>query len=97
MLGDLIAPLGELLGPAPADRRDLWIVDGTMTATRDHTRTAPCTNYRRSTNVRVVVHRRDCRRGGGNRMAGHCGDSVVVRATNVQVVTHHQKLIGDGG
>jgi hypothetical protein len=61
VLHDLMAPLGDLLGPAPSDQRELWIVDGILIATRDHPRTALCKNYRRSVNVQVVVRRRDRR------------------------------------
>ena len=57
VLHDLVPVLGELLGPPPTDRRELWIVDGTLIPTRDHTRTALCKNYRRSVNVQVVVRR----------------------------------------
>lgn len=59
VLHDLMAPLGELLGAAPTDRRELWVVDGTLIPTRDHGRTALCKNYRRSVNTQVVVRRRD--------------------------------------
>jgi hypothetical protein len=51
VLHDLLASPGELPGKAPSDQRELWIVDGTLIPTRDHTRTALCNNYRRSTNV----------------------------------------------
>lgn len=55
VLHDLLPVLGELLGPVSSDQRELWVVDGTLIPTRDHTRTALCKNYRRSTNVQVVV------------------------------------------
>jgi hypothetical protein len=36
-----LAPrLAHLLGPPPADRRELWVLDGTLIAVHDHTRTA---------------------------------------------------------
>ena len=93
-----MVPLGDLLGPPPADQRDLWIVDGTLIPTRDHTRTALCKNYRQSVNVQVVVRWRDRRVVTvGEAWPGSCNDSVVFRATVGPVVTKHSRLIGDGG
>ncbi|MFD7055012.1 transposase family protein [Streptomyces mirabilis] len=36
----LAQPLAELLGPPPTDRRELWIVDGTLIPVHDQKRTA---------------------------------------------------------
>lgn len=98
VLHDLLAHLSTLLGPAPTDQRELWVVDGTLIPTRDHTRTALCKNYRRSTNVQVVVRRRDRSIVTvGEAWPGNRNDSVVFRATVGPVVTKHRRLIGDGG
>ena len=98
VLHDLLAVLGELLGPVPADRRELWIVDGTLIPTRDHTRTALCKNYRRSVNVQVVGRRRDRKvTCVGEAWPGHRNNSVVYCATVGPVVSGHRHLIGDGG
>lgn len=98
VLHNLVPVLGELFGPPPTDRRELWIVDGTLIPTRDHTKTALCKNYRRSVNVQVVVRRRDrtvvtvSEAWPGNR-----NDSVVFKETVGSGVARHRRLIGDGG
>ncbi len=95
---DLMPVLGDLLGPPSRDRRELWVVDGTLIPTRDHTKTALCKNYRRSLNVQVVVRRRDrsvvC---VGEAWAGNRNDSVVFKETVGPEISEHQRLIGDGG
>jgi hypothetical protein len=94
VLNDLVPSLGELLGPARRDHRELWIVDGTLIPTRDHTKTAMCKNYRRSVIVQVVVRRRD------RRVAAICdawplnrNDSVIYRTTVALEVAQHPRLI----
>ncbi|MGW5251325.1 transposase family protein, partial [Streptomyces sp. NPDC004129] len=57
----LAAPLAELLGPAPAERRELWVVDATLIPVHDRQRTAKSKNYRRSVNVQIVCRARDRR------------------------------------
>ena len=95
---DLTGPLGRLLGPPPRDRRDLWIVDGTLIPTRDHSRSAKSKNYRRSTNVQVVCRRRDRRVVFvGHAWPGNRRDAVVFRETVPDEIVHHPRLIGDGG
>lgn len=59
VLHNVLPVLGERLGLAPTDQRELWIVDGTLIPTHDRTWTALCKNYRRSVNVQVIVLRRD--------------------------------------
>ncbi|MFF4519766.1 helix-turn-helix domain-containing protein [Streptomyces mirabilis] len=57
----LAKPLAGLLGPPPADRRELWIVDGTLIPVHDQRRTAKSKNYRRSVNVQIACRARDRR------------------------------------
>jgi hypothetical protein len=97
---DLTPHLAALLGPAPTDRRELWVVDGTLVPVRDHTRSAISKNYRRSANVQVVCRRRDRKVVAvGTGWPGNRNDPVVYRATVGQdpAVTGHRRLIGDGG
>ena len=98
VIQDITPVLSSLLGPPPTDRRELWVVDGTLIPTRDHTRTALCKNYRRSVNVQVVCRRRDRRVVFvGAAWPGNRNDSVVFRATVPAAVAGHPRLIGDGG
>ena len=46
---------------ATLDRRESWVVDGTLVPTRDHKAAAKSKNYRWSCNVQVLVRRRDLR------------------------------------
>ena len=45
----------------PRDRRETWVVDGTLIPTRDHRRAARSKNYRWSCNAQVLIRRRDLR------------------------------------
>jgi hypothetical protein len=45
----------------PTDRRESWVVDGTLIPTRDHRRAARSKNYRWSCNAQVLIRRRDLR------------------------------------
>jgi hypothetical protein len=97
VLHDLLAGLGDLLGPTPTDWRELWIVDGTMTATRDHTRTALCKNYRRSWTCRWSWPRDRRVVTVGEAWPGHRNDSVVFRETVGPEVPKLPRPIVDGG
>jgi hypothetical protein len=56
VLHDVVSPLGGLLGPAPTDQRELWIVDGTLIPTHDHARTVTIARAPvRVTSSRVAV------------------------------------------
>ncbi|MDT0469708.1 transposase family protein [Streptomyces sp. DSM 41699] len=61
VIARLAEPLAELLGPPPTDRRELWIVDGTLIPVHDQKCTAKSKNYRRSVNVQIVCRARDRR------------------------------------
>jgi DDE family transposase/DDE superfamily endonuclease len=100
VLADLAPPLAALLGPPPADRRELWLVDGTLIPVHDHTRTAKSKNYRRSVNVQLVTRARDRRVVAvGAGWPGNRNDVVVFRATLADRVaaSGHRRLAGDGG
>jgi len=43
----------------PRDRRESWVVDGTLIPTRDHQSAARSKNYRWSCNAQILVRRRD--------------------------------------
>jgi hypothetical protein len=100
VIRDLTPHVAALLGPPPTDRRELWVVDGTLVPVRDHTRSAISKNYRRSANVQVVCRRRDRRVVAvGDGWPGNRNDPVVYRATVGldPTVAAHPRLIGDGG
>ena len=88
----------ELLGPPPADRRELWVLDGTLIPVHDHTRTAKSKNYRRSVNIQVVCRARDRRVVAvGGAWPGNRNDIVVFRQTLSQSLPDHPRLSGDRG
>jgi hypothetical protein len=43
------------------DRRESWVVDGTLKPTRDHSRAAKSKNERWSCNAQILIRRRDLR------------------------------------
>ncbi|MEU1594917.1 transposase [Streptomyces sp. NPDC005708] len=94
-----LAPhLAELLGPPPTDRRELWIVDGTLIPVHGPSRTAKSKNYRRSVNVQVVCRARDRRVVAvGNAWPGNRNDVVVFRETLGRTLPDHPRISGDGG
>ncbi|MER6979048.1 transposase [Streptomyces carpinensis] len=94
----LAEPLAQLLGPPPTDRRELWVVDGTLIPVHDQERTAKSKNYRRSVNVQVVCRARDRRVVAvGDAWPGNRNDIVVFRETLGKVLPDHPRLSGDGG
>ncbi|WP_248001737.1 transposase family protein [Streptomyces sp. RPA4-2] len=89
----LASPLAELLGPPPTDRRELWLVDGTLIPVHDKARTAKSKNYRRSVNVQVVCRARDRRVVAvGDAWPGNRNDSVVFRETVGRTLSDHPRL-----
>lgn len=90
VVADLTPHLAALLGPPPTDRRELWIVDGTLIPVRDRSKTGKSKNYRRSVNVQVVSRYRDRRICAvGNAWPGNRNDSVVYRNTVQEVCVGH--------
>jgi hypothetical protein len=96
---DRLAPhLAELLGPPPPDRRQLWIVDGTLIPVHDQRRTAKSKNYRRSVNTQIVCRARDRRVVAvSEAWPGNRNDTIVYRETLGKTLPDHPRLIGDGG
>jgi hypothetical protein len=82
----------------PKDRRESWVVDGTLIPTRDHRRAARSKNYRWSCNAQVLIRRRDLRivttaaGGPGNR-----NDPVHYRGSNIEEhCKQHGRVLADG-
>jgi hypothetical protein len=96
---DLLAPhLAELLGPPPTDRREPWIVDGTLIPVHDKNRTAKSKNDRRSVNAQIVCRARDRRIVAVSKAwPGNRNDTVVFKETLGKTLPTHARLIGDGG
>lgn len=100
IVSTVIARLATLVDlHRPRDRRESWVVDGTLIPTRDHARAARSKNYRWSWNAQVLVRRRDLRvvaidaGGPGNR-----NDPVHYRGSCIE--THcleHGRVLADGG
>jgi hypothetical protein len=85
--------------PTHRDRRETWIVDGTLIPTRDHACAARSKNYRWSCNAQVLVRWRDRRvvataaGGPGNR-----NDTVHFRGSEVETLClEHHRVLADGG
>ena len=96
---DRLAPhLAELIGPPPTDRRELWIVDGTLIPVHDKNRTAKSKNYRRSVNTQIVCRARDRRIVAVSAAwPGNRNDTIVFKETLGKTLPSHARLIGDGG
>lgn len=83
----------------PHDRRESWVVDGTLIPTRDHRRAARSKNYRYSCNAQVLIRRRDLTiartvaGGPGNR-----NDPIHYRGSTIEALcTWHGRVLADGG
>ena len=92
-----IAALAD--APASRDRRESWVVDGTLVPTRDHRGAARSKNYRWSCNAQILVRRRDLRIiatsavGPGNR-----NDPVHYRGSPIEALCQqHARVLADGG
>ncbi|MGY0058721.1 hypothetical protein ACWY4P_19585 [Streptomyces sp. LZ34] len=103
-IADLAPHLAALLDPPPTDRRELWLVDGTLIPVHDKKRTAKSMNYRRSVNAQVMCRARDRRvvavaehalaRLKGHQVLRQCrrkGDSTDHAITGVAVL-HNLEL-----
>jgi hypothetical protein len=91
--------LAALVVDAPRDRRESWVVDGTLIPTRDHRCAAKSKNYRWSCNAQVLIRRRDlsivalAAGGPGNR-----NDPFHYRGSVVEALCqYHQHVLADGG
>ena len=92
--------LAALFGQTrPRDRRESWVVDGTLIPTRDHRCAARSKNYRWSCNDQILARRRDLRivataaGGPGNR-----NDPIHYRGSIVEALCQaHGRVLADGG
>jgi hypothetical protein len=90
--------LAALLGPPPTDRRELWLVDGTLIPVHDQKKSKKSKNYRRSVNVQIVCRARDRRIVAvGDVWPGNRNDVVAFRETAGKTLPDHPRLSGDGG
>ena len=100
MVSTMTTQLAALAGERrPSDRRESWVVDGTLIPTRDHRCAARSKNYRWSCNAQILVRRRDlrvvatCAGGGGNR-----NDPVHYRGSPIETrCQEHGRVLADGG
>jgi hypothetical protein len=98
VIADFAPHLAALLGPPPTDKRESWLVDGTLIPVHDKKRTAKSKNYRRSVNAQVVCRARDRRVVAvGKAWPGNRNDIVVFRETLGKTLPAHPRLSGDGG
>ncbi|WP_246143974.1 transposase family protein [Actinacidiphila oryziradicis] len=89
-IADFAPHLAARLGPPPTDKRELWLVDGTLIPVHDKKRTAKSKNYRRSVNTEVVRQARDRRVVAvGKTWPGNRNDVVVFRETVGQTLPPH--------
>jgi Helix-turn-helix of DDE superfamily endonuclease len=96
VIADLAPALAALLGPPPADRRHLWVVDGTLIPVHDQPRTAKSRNNRRSVHVQVVVRRRDRRVVAvGHAWPGNRNDVAVWKGCGVAGHGRHRPRPAD--
>jgi Helix-turn-helix of DDE superfamily endonuclease len=96
VITQLTRRVAGLLAPI-TNRRDLWVIDGTLIPVHDHTVTAKSKNYRRSVCVQVVIRARDRRVVAlGAAWPGNRNDIVVHRATTAATTLAHSRVIGDG-
>ena len=58
-MADLGPGFEAVLGPPAGDKREVWLVGGTLVTVGDRRATAKCKNYRRSVNARVPCRYRD--------------------------------------
>jgi hypothetical protein len=84
---------------APIDRRDAWVLDGTLIPSRDHRRAARSKNYRWSCNAQILARRRDlyiiATTAGG---PGNRNDPIHYRSSTVQALCQrHGRVLADGG
>jgi hypothetical protein len=81
----------------PRDRRESWVVDGTLIPTRDQQWAARSKNYRWSCNAQVLVRRRDLRIAGTTAGGpGNRNDSVHYRGSSIETLCkQHRRVLAD--
>ena len=99
VLASLVSRVSAFFRAATVDRRESWVVDGTLVPTRDHKAAAKSKNYRWSCNLQVLVRRRDLRvlaiSGGG---PGNRNDLIHYRGSIIErLCRKHGRVLADGG
>lgn len=94
-----VAQLATGTTTAWRDRRESWVVDGTLVPTRDHCYAAKSKNYRWSCNAQILVRRTDllvlCTVAGG---PGNRNDPIHYRGSAVEeLCRYHGRVLADGG
>jgi hypothetical protein len=79
------------------DRRESWVVDGTLIPTRDHSHATTSKNYRWSCNAQIWIRRRDLRivatTAGG---LGNRNDPVHYRGSRIEALCReHGRVLAD--
>ena len=100
IISTLTPQLAALAASNPLhDRRESWVVDGTLIPTRDHSHAAKSKNYRWSCNAQILIRRRDLRivatiaGGPGNR-----NDPLHYRGSRIEALCReHGRVLADGG
>ena len=100
IIATLTPQLAALAASNPLhDRRESWVVDGTLIPTRDHSHAAKSKNYRWSCNAQILIRRRDLRivatiaGGPGNR-----NDPLHYRGSRIEALCReHGRVLADGG
>ena len=91
-------PLADPPGPPPTDRREPWVVGGTLIPVHDKQRTAKSKNDRRSVNTQIICPARDRRIVAVSpAWPGNRNDTIVFKETLGKTLPPHARLIGDGG
>jgi hypothetical protein len=80
------------------DRRESWVLDGTLIPTRDQRRAARSKNYRWSCNAQVLIRRRDLRIAGITADSpGNRNDPVHYRGSSIETLCkQHGRVLADG-
>jgi hypothetical protein len=99
IIATITPQLARLAHHTRSDRRESWVVDGTLIPTRDHATAARSKNYRWSCNAQILVRRRDLRiiathtGGPGNRT-----DPIHYRGSPIETLCRaHGRVLADGG
>jgi hypothetical protein len=100
IISTLTPQLAALAASNPLhDRRESWVLDGTLIPTRDHSHAAKSKNYRWSCNAQILIRRRDLRivatiaGGPGNR-----NDPLHYRGSRIEALCReHGRVLADGG
>ena len=100
IISTLTPQLAALAASNPLhDRRESWVVDGTLIPTRDHSHATKSKNYRWSCNAQIWIRRRDFRivaTTAGE--PGNRNDPVHYRGSRIEALCReHGRVLADGG